>query len=429
VSLVLAVNVIIDALYALECLAKTSSLGWNFIGFAGPSLGASLFLAWATARWAPASSRLLLPAALFLNGIGLIEIARWNPARAQYQAASFAAAALGYVAVLRALPRIRELDRYRYVTLVSSIALILLPLVPGLGHNVNGARLWVGVGPISFQPVEFAKILLCVFFASYFAANKELLTIPTRNFLGRAVVSPSVITPILGAWAFALLVLGGENDIGFAILLFLLFITMLWVTTGKTSYVVSGLALFVMGGFVGSKLFYQVHQRISVWLDPWSTWAYAHGGRQILEGWFAISAGGLTGTGVGLGRTGRWGTEVTSDMILSAIGEELGWVGLLFIFLSVLVIVGVSLRTAQRGLSDFSRLVSLGLGATLGFQTFVIATGVFRLLPLTGITVPFVAYGGSSLVANYLVLALLTRLSDESQAPRRGGEITLLSFD
>ncbi len=427
--MVLFVNVIIDSLYGLSFLATHGTLGSAFLEFAGPALLASLVLTWATSRWAPHSSQLLLPAALFLNGVGMLEIARWNPARAQYQAYSFVAAALAYMAVLKFLPRIRELDRYRYLTLLGAITLILLPLVPGIGHKVGGARLWVGVGPVSFQPVEFAKILLGIFFASYFAANKELLTVPTRQFLGRPIVSPAVIAPILAAWAFAILVLGGENDIGFAILLFMLFMTMLWVTTGKTSYVISGLALFVIGGVVGSKLFYQVHQRINVWLNPWSSWAYAHGGRQILEGWFAIASGGLTGTGMGLGKTGRWGTEVTSDMILSAIGEELGWIGLLFLFLASLVIVGIALRTAQKGTSDFSRLVALSLGATLGYQTFVIATGVFRLLPLTGITVPFVAYGGSSLVANYLVLALLTRLSDESEAPRLGGEITLLSFD
>jgi peptidoglycan glycosyltransferase len=229
--------------------------------------------------------------------------------------------------------------------------------------------------------------------------------------------------PIVLTWGIALFVLAVENDIGFAMLLFALFLSLLWVATGRALYVVGGLGLLAGGGVVASQFFYQIHQRVSIWIDPWSTHAFEHGGRQILAGWFSLSAGGLTGTGVGLGQAGRWVSEVSSDMILTAIGEELGLLGVIFLLTALLLIIAQGFKIAQQSHSDFSRLTAVGLSCILGFQTFFICAGVLRVLPLTGITLPFVAYGGSSLVANYLVVALLLRISQENTQQRVGGRV------
>ena len=228
------------------------------------------------------------------------------------------------------------------------------------------------------------------------------------------------LMPIVMTWGIALFVLAVENDIGFAMLLFALFLSLLWVATGRASYVVGGLGLLIAGGVVASQFFYQIHQRVSVWIDPWNAHAFEHGGRQILAGWFSLSAGGLTGTGVGLGQAGRWVSEVSSDMILTAIGEELGLLGVVFLLAALLLIIAQGFKIAQQSHSDFARLTAVGLSCILGFQTFFICAGVLRVLPLTGITLPFVAYGGSSLVANYLVVALLLKISQENTQQKMG---------
>ncbi len=307
-----------------------------------------------------------------------------------------------------------------------AIGLLLLPLVPGLGLNVGGARLWIGLGPITFQPVEIAKILLAFFFASYFAANRELLSTPTQRIGRRLIVPPKTLLPILVAWGFAIAVLGVENDVGFAMLLFALFMAMLWVTTGLKTYVAFGVALFAGGAFVAVRLFSQVHARISLWIDPWSAsnFAFSH---QLAYGWFSLAAGGVTGTGLGLGQSGTI-PDVTSDMIFAAIGEELGFVGVIVVLSLFALFVGEGFRIAQRAHSDFVRLAATALSAVVGLQAFFIMAGVLRITPFTGITLPFMAYGGSSLVANYIIVALLLRISHENNTEVRGGEIRRVAF-
>ena len=422
-GLIVLADAVVSALYVPASVGAKGVLPPRLWLFLAAIFGITYLMHRLVTKFAPDSNQLLLPLAAFLNGIGYVEISRWNPARAQYQAVWIFISAIALGLCLKFVTRIRNLDRFRYITLLSAITLMLLPLVPVIGIQVNGARLWVGLGPVSFQPVEISKILLAIFFASYFAANKELLTASTRSLGRRNIVDPRILLPIVATWGVALMVLGVENDIGFAMLLFALFLSLLWVATGRVAYVVGGLGLLVAGGMVASQIFYQVHQRVSIWLDPWNAHAFEHGGRQILAGWFSLSAGGLTGTGVGLGQAGRWVSEVSSDMILTAIGEELGLVGVIFLLSALLLIITQGFKIAQQSSSDFARLTAVGLSCIIGFQTFFICAGVLRVLPLTGITLPFVAYGGSSLVANYLIVALLLRISHENAQKVGGGRV------
>jgi peptidoglycan glycosyltransferase len=253
-----------------------------------------------------------------------------------------------------------------------------------------------------------------------------MLTARTKQLGRRAVVDPKILLPVLVTFLFALAILGAENDLGFAMLLFALFLSLLWITTGRVAYVVGGVGLLAVGGFVMSKFFYQIHQRISVWLNPWTTHAYSHGGQQILGGWFSMASGGLTGTGLGLGQGGRWVGQWTSDMIFTAIGEELGLLGIIVVLSAIIMIVAEGFRIAQRSHSDFARLVATSLSVIIGFQTFFIAAGVLRLLPLTGITLPFVAFGGSSLISNYVIIGMLFRMSHEAETESHGGFVRQL---
>ena len=419
--------VIVTAFYVIMWLSTKGHLPPSLGVFFAFIVAVSLVMHLAVRRYAPYSSQVLLPVATLLNGIGYVEIARWNPAHARYQAVWFLLSAVIVVGTLKIVRSVRDLDRYRYLTLLVAMILMLLPLVPHFGENINGARLWVAVGPLSFQPIEIAKILLVFFFASYFAANRELLSTPTQRFMGRLIVPPKVLVPIFVSWGVALMILGGENDIGFAMLLFALFFAMFWVTTGLKTYVALGLALFVAGAPAAYQFFSQVRSRVSFWLDPWSA-HNIHISYQLAYGWFSLAAGGITGVGLGQGQSGNI-PEITSDMIFAGLGEELGFVGLVVIISLFAVFVGEGFRIAQRTHSDYVRLTATGLTATLGLQAFFIMAGILRLVPFTGITLPFMAYGGSSLFANYLIVALLLIISHESNVERRGGEIVAVSFD
>jgi cell division protein FtsW (lipid II flippase) len=422
--------IITTAFYVLASLGAQGKMPARFLFFLGGMVVISLLMHFAVARYAPNSSEVLLPIATLLNGIGYVEIARWDPPLARSQSLWFLASALGLALTLKLVRHVRDLDRYRYLTLVAAIALLAAPLIPHVGSSVNGARLWIPLGPFTFEPVEFAKILLIFFFASYFAANRDLLTVPTQRLGTTRFVPPKVLVPILSAWGLSVVILGGENDLGFAILIFTLFIALLWVTTGLKSYVVLGLGLLVGGAFIADNLFHQVQGRVSEWLDPWSIVNLSNS-HQLAYGWFAIAAGGVTGTGLGLGQAGYVGggvSYITSDMIFAAIAEELGFLGIILVLCLFAAFVGEGFRIAQRATSDFVRLTATGLTALLGFQAFFIMAGVLRLTPFTGITLPFMAYGANSLIANYLIVAVLLRISDEGNTEKRGGEVVPVHF-
>ena len=229
--------IIVGSFYVLASLGAKGHLPPRIWLFLSSIVAISLVMHVAIRFLAPNSSQVLLPIATLLNGVGYVEIARWNPVYAGYQAVWFLLSAGSLIVTLLVVRHVRDLDRYRYLTLLGAILLLLMPLIPHFGENINGARLWVHLGPISFQPVEIAKILLVFFFASYFASNRELLSTPTLRIGPRQIVPPKVLLPILFAWGFAMAILGAENDIGFALLLFALFISLLWVTTGLKTYV------------------------------------------------------------------------------------------------------------------------------------------------------------------------------------------------
>ncbi len=421
--------IIVTSLYILASLGTEAQVPadlWAFLGFV---IGLSLFLHVMIRIFAPRSSQILLPIATLLNGIGYVEIARWNPLEARNQTLWVAISAGVVVFILAFVRRIRDLDRYRYLTLLVAVGLMLAPLVPHVGEKINGAHLWVKLGSLTFQPVEMAKILLAIFFASYFAANKDMLASTSVRFGGRFRISLRTLVPVTFAWGFAILVLGAENDVGFAMLLFALFISLIWIASGRLTYVALGAGMFAAGGYVGSKYFQQVHKRIAIWLNPWPShnW-FDLGGSQLGYGWFSVAAGGLVGTGVGLGQSGST-PQLTTDLIFSAVAEELGLIGVVIVLSCFILFVSEGIRIAQRSHNDFTRLTATALSLIIGFQAFFIVAGVLRILPFTGITLPFVAYGGSSLIANYAIVALLLRISDENSQEVSGGEVHAVNFD
>lgn len=411
---------LIVALYIIASLGQNSHLPPDIGPFLGVILGLALVAHMANRWLVPDSNAVVLPIAALLNGIGYVVIARWDhwyPGEARNQALWTAIGVAAYVGTLLVVRHSRDLERYRYLLLLLAGILMILPL----GFTpINGARLWVHLGTIRFQPIELAKILLCIFFASYFAENKELLTIPTAQIGNRLFLDPRPLIPIIVAWGAAMLVIGVEDDIGFAALLFVLFIGLLWIATGRFGYLILGLILFGVGAFIAAHYFSQVHLRIEGWQNPWPTPSNPNGnGYQLAQGWYSMGTGGVGGTGLGLDNFTSYIPELTSDMIFAAIATEMGMVGAIAVVLAFVMLVGAGFRIAQTARSDFSRLMATGLTLILGFQAFFIMAGVVRLLPFTGVTLPFVAYGGSSLVSNYILIALLLRISDEGAKAQR----------
>jgi cell division protein FtsW (lipid II flippase) len=419
-GLLIAASVIIAAAYTLMILGNTAKAPSNVVPLLIGMLALGAVAHIANRIFAPSAHPVVLPIAFLLNGIGYVMITRIDLGKnlnyAPLQAAWTAVGVAAYVVTLAVVRRSRDLDRYRYILLTASVILLLLPLVePARFAEVNGARLWVKIGPLGFQPVELAKILLCIFFASYFAEKRELLSIPTARLGNRLVVDPRPLVPIMLAWIFAIGVMSLEHDIGFSAMLFTLFIGMLWVTTGRTGYLVLGVILFVIGSYLASRYFAQTHIRVETWLDPWKILP-RDPGEQLRQAWYSMGSGGIGGSGLGLG-SGAYQIPVPqTDFIFAVIGEEMGLLGSTMIVVAFLLMVGAGLRIAQSARSEFAKLTAVGLTMIIGFQAFFIIGGVVRLLPLTGITLPFVSYGGSALVANYVLIALLMRISDEGGA-------------
>jgi peptidoglycan glycosyltransferase len=291
------------------------------------------------------------------------------------------------------------------------VALLLLPLVPHVGEDVNGARLWVRAGPLSFQPEEFAKLAMAIFFASVLAERADLLATGTRRIGRWLVLEPRYLAPLLVAWGMSLLVLLAENDLGSSFLFFALFVGLLWVATGRAAYLALGAGLFAAGAVFALDVVHHAQTRVQAWLDPWAH--FATSGYQIIEGWFALAAGGMWGLGPGQGNPGII-PEATSDFIFASIGEEIGLVGVTALLIAYLLITGSGLRVAVRSPRSFSKLLATGLSLLLAVQVFVVVGGITRLIPVTGITLPFVSYGGSSLVSNYILLAILLRISNDN---------------
>ena len=360
----------------------------------------------------PLADPYLLPVAGLLTATGLTMIYRIDPDRAFRQGFWVVAGVAFFVAVVLLLRDHRSLDALKYTLGLAAIGLLVLPAVPGLGATINGATLWVQVGPLSFQPGEFAKVAIVVFLAGYLRDNREMLSM---GFGRVGVPSPKHFGPLLLIWGAAMLVLFQSNDLGGGLLLFSIFLAMLYVATGRWQYVAVGLVLFALGAWGLYQVVPHVADRISIWLDPWAD-PY-ESGYQLVQSIYAIAAGGLFGTGLGRGVlvTPEGGTYIPyleTDFIYSAIAQELGLAGAAAVILLYLVFVYRGFRIAMLADDGFSKLLAAGLTAALAIQTFIIIGGVTGLIPLTGITLPFVSYGGSSIVANFLLLGLLLVVSN-----------------
>ncbi|HZR14431.1 MAG TPA: putative peptidoglycan glycosyltransferase FtsW [Acidimicrobiia bacterium] len=367
----------------------------------------------AVRAFAPRADATLLPLVALLNGIGFVMISRLDKGLARTQSVWTAVAIAAFVATLVIVRRVRVLEQYRYTFAFLGIAFLLLPLAPGIGREVNGARLWARVGPVTFQPGEIAKVLFVVFFAAYLVEKRELLSSGSRRIGRMMLPDPKHLGPLVLAWAVAILLMTGGKDLGSSLLFFALFTAMLYIATARSAYLVAALVLFVGASVVAYNMFSHVTVRVSTWINPWPT---SQGkGYQLVQSLFAFGSGGFAGTGLGLGSPQKI-PNASTDFIFSAIGEELGLIGTIAVVIAFLLLVGTGFRIARQTDRPFSKLFAAGLSVILGVQMFVIVGGVSRLIPLTGITLPFISYGGSSLVANWVIIALLLRISDETVA-------------
>lgn len=364
----------------------------------------------------------ILPIATLLNGLGIAMIYRIDIANAEagWQSAAVRQTVWSGLAIACAIAVIliirnhRVLFRYTYVAGFVGVLLLLLPLVPGLGREVSGARVWIGFGDFAtFQPGEIAKIALAVFFAGYLVRNRDSLSMVGKKFLGMRFPRLRDLGPILVVWALSMSVIIFQRDLGTALLYFGLFLVMLYLATGRLSWVLLGLSLFVGGALIASQTLDYVNGRFTNWLDALNPSVYnADGGSyQLVQGLFGLAKGGLIGTGWGQGRP-----ELTpvpqSDYIIASLGEEIGLVGLFAVLAMYLLFVARGFRIGFAGQDDFGKLLAVGLSFVVALQCFIVIGGVTRVIPLTGLTTPFLAAGGSSLVANWIIAALLLRLSD-----------------
>lgn len=363
----------------------------------------------------------ILPIATALNGLGLVMIHRLDLAEGREVGNSLALRQLTWttvgvaaaIVVLILLRDHRGLARYTYTAMAAAIALLLLPLVPLVGKEINGARIWIRLGPMSFQPGEIAKIALAVFFAGYLVIARDSLSLVGRKVLGLQLPRARDLGPILLVWVVSLGVLVFQRDLGTSLLFFGLFVALLYVATERTSWIVIGLSLFVGGAYVASLAFSHVARRVDAWLHTFDPSVPAY---QLQQGLFGMASGGLLGTGLGMGRPDIV-PFAESDFIITSIGEELGLTGLFAVLMLYLLLVERGLRTAIGVRDGFGKLLSAGLAFSLGLQVFVVVGGVTRVIPLTGLTTPFLAYGGSSLLSNWIIVALLLRISDSARRP------------
>lgn len=413
-GLLILAGIITGGAYALVSLGRTASIPANIGPFLLVLFAIVIIAHLALRRLAPDADGTLLPIAALLNGIGYVMIARLDPDLAAAQATWTGVGVIAFVVTLMLVPRVRDLARYRYTFALAGIFLLLLPIF--FGTEINGAKIWIRVGPASFQPGEIAKIVLAVFFAAYLVEKRELLSMATRRIGPIMVPDLKHFGPILLAWAFSLLIMVKSDDLGSSLLFFALFVTVLYVATGRAIYLGISLLMFVGGAYGAYTLFSHVQDRVQIWIDPW---AVADGrGYQIVQSEFALGAGGIAGSGLGLGNPGKI-PAASTDFIFSVIGEELGLLGTTAILVCFMLFVAIGLRIALKAVNPFEKLLAAGLTAIIGLQTFIIVGGVLRVVPLTGITLPFVSYGGSSLLTNYILLALLLRLSHDQVVQAR----------
>jgi cell division protein FtsW (lipid II flippase) len=377
--------------------------------------------------WAPYSDPVLLPIVAMLNGLGLAEIHRLdlaagltnsNGAFARQQLIWMTIGVALFCITIAVLRDHRLLQRFTYTCGLGAVILLLLPMLPGIGNDVNGARIWIHVGPMSFQPGEVAKVLLVVCFAGYLVLHRDALALAGRRVLFIDLPRGRDLGPILLMWLVSIAILVRQSDLGSSLLFFGLFVVMLYVSTERRGWIVVGTGLFLVAAVAAAKFVSHVSARVDIWLHPFHYFNTTTGpsSDQLVNGLFGLGWGGLLGTGLGAGEPWRV-PYANSDFIIASLGEELGLTGLIAILLCYGLIVERGLRTAVICRDDFGKLLAVGLATSFAIQVFVIVGGVTRLVPLTGLTTPFLSYGGSSLVANWVIIALLLRISDQARMP------------
>ena len=413
--------------YALIGLATEGRVPGNFyvlaFGMTALSLGLHFVVRWR----APYADPVIVPIAVALNGLGLAMIYRLDLAKNLTGTSALSTRQLGWTAlgmvaaavVVWILRDHRTLRRYTYTAMVVGLVLVALPLVPPFGKQINGARIWVGLGPFSLQPAEFAKIAFAVFFAGYLVTNRDTLTLAGRKVLGLQLPRVRDLGPIIVVWLASIAVLVLERDLGTSLLFFGLFVAMLYIATERISWVLIGLTLFAGGAALAATSFTHVQGRFDAWLNAFDSEVFnaEYGGSgQLVRGMFGLANGGLMGTGWGEGRPDLV-PYASSDFIVASLGEELGLTGLVAILVMYLVLVERGMRIAIGTRDGFGKLLASGLAFVVAWQCFVVVGGVTRVIPVTGLTMPFLAYGGSSLLANWIIVALLLRISDNARRP------------
>lgn len=374
---------------------------------------------------------MLLPIATVLNGLGLAMIHRLDiPFGARDDAGRqliwTAVSLLVAAAVVVFLRDARRLQRFTYICLFAALVLLLLPMLPPpIGVPINGARLWINVGFGTFQPGEVAKIALAVFFAGYLSTNRDLILLAGRRFGPLQFPRFKDLAPMVVAWLISIGVLVTQNDLGSSLLFFGLFMAMIYIATGRVSWIVIGLSFVLVGGVLAYLFVGHATRRINGWLYAFEPQYYdsVGGSHQVVQGLFGLASGGLFGAGLGQGRPDIV-TYANSDMILTAFGEEIGLIGLMAIVILFVMFVSRGMRAALGTKDGFGKLLAAGLSFVVALQFFTIAGGVTRLLPLTGLTTPFMAAGGSSLLANWIIVALLLLISQNARRPIVTGPMT-----
>jgi cell division protein FtsW (lipid II flippase) len=421
-GLLLLAVVVSAAAEVCVSVARTNQLRSGVFTHPVALLALGLLAHLAVRRTAPYADPLLLPVTVLLCGIGLAMVARIDASLkggdyAPRQLIWMTIGVIGFVLVLILVSDHRVLGRYTFTAALAGIVLLLLPSVlPARYSEINGARVWIRFQGFSLQPSEIAKLLLIVFCAGYLVAKRDVMSILSRRVLGLPVPRGRDLAPLLIAWLASVAVLTREKDLGSSLLFFGVFLAMVYVATERISWIAIGLALFAVGATVAYQVFHHVRERVDIWLHPFAKGNILDSSYQLVQGLYGFGAGGLLGTGLGRGHP-----EVVpfsrTDFIASAVGEELGLVGLVAIILLYGVLVSRGIRAAVGAPDPFGKLLAGGLAASLALQVFVVLGGVLRVIPLTGLTTPFLSYGGSSLLANFALIALLLRVSDAGRRP------------
>lgn len=422
--------VIAMAAYASVGLAIDGRLPAGMLGYGGGLAVLFGCAHLALRRFARDADPIVLPAVTMINGLGLAIIHRIDVAladRAHRLGTDYSPAAppqltwtavgvILFVVVIIGLRDHRILQRFTYTAMLAGLVLLLLPLLPVVGATINGAHIWIRLAGFSFQPGELAKLCLLVFFAGYLVVKRDVLALASRRVAGVDLPRARDLGPILVAWAASLAVLVFERDLGTSLLFFGAFVALLYVATERLSWLLIGVGLFVSGSFIAWSLFAHVQERVDIWLHAFDPQNVGDSSYQLVQALFGMGSGGLLGKGLGQGRPDIV-PYANTDFIVAAVGEELGLTGLMAVLLVYGIVVQRGLRTSIAVRDAFGKLLAAGLAFSVALQVFVVVGGVTRLIPLTGLTMPFLSYGGSSLVSNWVLVALLLRISDAARRP------------